>query len=121
MGDEKDRFNEIIAKCWTDPAFKKRFIAEPKKVLAEFGTILPDGFNLKVVENTEDTMHLVLPPAPKRTNELSDGELDSVSGGAGTTVKPAVMTSPTITKLNTFQLATSGSQYTCTMGKECCV
>ena len=119
MADD-NRFGEIISKCWYDAAFKKRFMSEPKKVLAEFGMDLPAGLEVKVVENTDNVMYLTIPPNPKAmAGELSDNQLDAVSGGAGT-IQP--MTSrPMVAKpvTSTFQLATSGTQATCTTGKEC--
>ncbi len=123
MADE-NRFGEIISKCWGDAEFKKRFIADPKKILAEFGMEVPEGLNVKVVENTEDTMYLTLPPAPpKPKGELSDNQLDAVSGGAGNV---AVGTSPTLTARPAYvnltsklKLATSAGLNTCSGGKEC--
>jgi hypothetical protein len=116
---EENRFGEIISKCWGDDAFKKRFLTEPKKVLAEYGMDVPDALNVRVVENTDDTMHLTLParpPKPTGAGELSDNQLDAVSGGAGTAIK----VSPTIIrKLNTMNIATTAAQSTCSKGKEC--
>ena|SRR5687767_10977307 len=119
---DQNRFGEIISKCWFDADFKKRFVAEPKKVLKEFGIDLPDSLNVKVVENTDDTMYLAIPPPPgKKGGELSDAQLDDVSGGAGTI---SVQQTPTITnasylKLRTIQLATSKGLHTCSTGQEC--
>lgn len=120
MADD-NRFGEIISKCWQDAAFKKRFLTEPKAVLAEFGMDLPAGLEVKVVENSDKVMYLTLPPNPKTLGgELSDNQLDAVSGGAGTVKAPATATArPVMSKLTTFQIATSGTQATCTQGKEC--
>jgi hypothetical protein len=118
MADE-NRFGEIISKCWGDAEFKKRFVSDPKKVLAEYGMDVPEGINVKVVENTEDTMYLTLPPKPdwKKGSELSDNQLDAVSGGAGT-IKQL---SPNYTRSLTLKLklATSSGLNTCSQGKEC--
>ena len=40
---------------------------------------MPEGVTVKVVENTAQHFHLVLPPKP--TGNLSDAELDKVAGG----------------------------------------
>lgn len=121
MADD-NRFGEIIAKCWHDAAFKKRFMSEPKKVLAEFGMDLPAGLDVKVVENSDKVMYLTLPPNPKTlSDELSDNQLDAVSGGANVAQvgpTPAVVRQP-YKPLTTFVIATSGTQATCTQGKEC--
>lgn len=120
MADD-NRFGEIISKCWQDAGFKKRFLTEPKAVLAEFGMDLPAGLEVKVVENSDKVMYLTLPPNPKTLGgELSDNQLDAVSGGAGTVKAPVTATArPVLNKLTTFQIATSGTQATCTQGKEC--
>ena len=121
MADE-NRFGEILSKCWYDAAFKKRFMSEPKKVLAEFGMEVPEGLDVKVVENTDKVMYLAIPPAPARPKggELSDNQLDAVSGGAGTTapvLSPTVIKYQTVTR--TIVVATSSGMSTCSTGKEC--
>ena len=60
---------------------KKRLVADPKGVLAEEGIEIEQGYEIKVVEDTEKVSHLVLPPAPP-PGELSESELDGVAGGA---------------------------------------
>jgi len=122
MADE-NRFGEILSKCWYDPAFKKRFLSEPKKVLAEFGMEVPEGLDVKVVENTDKVMYLTIPPAPARPKggELSDNQLDAVSGGAmtatTTVVSPTIIKYQTVTR--TIVVATSSGMNTCSTGKEC--
>jgi hypothetical protein len=118
MADE-NKFGDIVSKCWNDEAFKKRFMSDPKSVLAEHGMAVPEGLNVKVVENTDDLMHITLPPKPAKPGELSDAALDQVSGGAGT-----ITTSPTLQRTNytlitsTIQRATLNQQ-TSTCGKNC--
>jgi hypothetical protein len=121
MADE-NRFGEIVSKCWYDAAFKKRFMSEPKKVLAEFGMPVPEGLDVKVVENTNDTMYLTIPPAPSKPKggELSDNQLDAVSGGVLTSGATVTATRPqyyNITKA--IIVATSTGLTTCSTGKEC--
>src|SRR5687767_16034837 len=119
MADE-NRFGEIISKCWGDADFKKRFVSDPKKVLAEYGMEVPEGINVKVVENTDDTMYLTLPPKPDRSEEsrVGDNQLDAVSGGAGATIKPQhTIAKPTYVRLTTtLKLATSAGLNTCSQG-----
>src|SRR5262249_12785694 len=71
----------ITAKAWSDPAFKKRLMADPAGIAKEFGMPLPAGMQLKVVEDTAQVRHYVLPPRPALA-ELSDEALDQVPGGA---------------------------------------
>ena len=118
-------YGEVIAKCWEDEAFKKRFVEDPESVLAEAGIpveegltykvieapklvkyivlpeenvqasiqdltknilskadksdeILPEGTELRIIQNTEDTRYLILPASPKT---LTQTELQLVFGG----------------------------------------
>ena len=49
----------IIARAWTQPAFKKRLIADGNKAVAEVGLEVP-GLKLVVLENTAKLHHLVV-------------------------------------------------------------
>lgn len=69
----------IVAKAWNDPEFKRRLIKDPKKVLQEEGIDVPDHVEIRVVENTDTVFYLTIPPKP--SDEISDDQLDSVSGG----------------------------------------
>ena len=119
MADDKNRYGELISKCWGDAAFKQRFLTDPKKVLAEFDIEVPAGLDVKVVENTGNMMYLTLPTKPNR-DELSDNQLDAVSGGAGT-LQPVTTVQPVAyTRFSTIIVkATSAGQNTCSGGKEC--
>jgi hypothetical protein len=70
---------KIIARAWRDPAFKAKLLADPHAALKDAGVSVPAGVTVKVVENTDTHVHLVLPPKP--TGDLSDAELDKVAGG----------------------------------------
>lgn len=124
----KEKLAEVYSQCWDDAAFKARFIAEPKAVMAEYGVtydddkdycviecsertitftlpyehikatmeqigkvfietvqdvvefkqIIPAGWNLSFIQNTEDISYLVLPVSPEN---LTPEELEYVSGG----------------------------------------
>ena len=118
-------YGEIVAKCWEDEAYKKRFIADPEGVLTDAGftveegveykvieapknviyavipfegakdaaqllargildkaekdeVIVPEGFEVRIVQNSEDVRNLILPVSPKA---LSKAELEKISGG----------------------------------------
>lgn len=55
----------IVAKAWADEAYKKRLLADPAKVAAEEGLIVPEGVALKLVEAAHRQAWLVLPPKPR--------------------------------------------------------
>ena len=70
-----------IARAWTNADFKAKLLTDPHAALAEVGVEVPPGTTLKVIENTADTQHLVLPVAPDNAGELSIEELEKVAGG----------------------------------------
>jgi hypothetical protein len=59
--EHRKRMAQVVAKAWSDEAFKKRFLSQPKAVLEEYGITLPAEMNVKVVEQTENLMYVVLP------------------------------------------------------------
>ena len=81
MTEERNALTDLFAACWKDDALKARFMADPKTVLAECGIKMPDGIDVNVVENTENTVHITMPMAPGGNPELSDEELSHAAGG----------------------------------------
>ncbi len=71
-----------IARAWRDAAYKAKLLSDPHAALAEEGVEIPVGTTVKVVENTADFQHLVLPVAPDRADELSADELQKVAAGS---------------------------------------
>ena len=82
MTEQNNSFAELFAACWKDDALKARFMADPKAVLAERGIDVPDNMDVKVVENSDNTVHITMPMAPDGHEELSMEELSNVAGGA---------------------------------------
>lgn len=72
------KMSQVIARCWTDDAYKLKLLADPFVVLQARGVEFPDGLVLRAVENTEKVFHLVIPAKP---TDLSDEDLDAVAGG----------------------------------------
>src|SRR5215218_8899624 len=56
-------------------AYRSRAVREPRAVLAEFGTELPEGVAVHVHDSTADLRYLVLPMRPEGTEGLSEDEL----------------------------------------------
>ncbi|MEY4757907.1 MAG: hypothetical protein RJA34_2805 [Pseudomonadota bacterium] len=78
MSDQAKQMQQLIAKCWADAAFKQRLLADPAGTLKAEAIAIPEGLNIKVVENTAQEFTLVI---PARSMELSDEQLDAVAGG----------------------------------------
>ncbi len=72
---------KVITRAWSDADYKARLLDNPHSALAEAGVEIPAGTNVKVVENTADTHHLVLPLAPGNASELSDEDMEKLAGG----------------------------------------
>ena len=81
MTEEKNKLADLFAACWKDDALKARFMADPAAVLKEHGMPVPEGMDVKVVENADNCVHITLPAAPANAPELSDAELASAAGG----------------------------------------
>lgn len=56
-------------------AFRSRIVREPRAVLKEFGTTIPDDVELHVHDSTADLRYMVLPRRPRGTEKLSETEL----------------------------------------------
>jgi hypothetical protein len=83
----------IIAKAWTDPAFKERLKTEPGAVLVEMGVETPEGVEIQVVENTTTKMYLTLPAAPT-PEPLSYEELEAIVSPGGHALEMYTQHSP---------------------------
>lgn len=49
-------------------AYRSRCVREPRAVLSEFGTRIPDGVEVRVHDSTADLRYMVLPMRPKGTD-----------------------------------------------------
>lgn len=58
--------------------YRSRAVREPRAVLAEFGTVLPDDTEIRVLDSTADCRYLVLPRRPAGTEQLSEAELQAL-------------------------------------------
>jgi nitrile hydratase len=56
-------------------AYRARVVREPRAVLAEFGTILPDQVDVRVHDSTAELRYLVLPMRPAGTEGLDEEAL----------------------------------------------
>ena len=56
-------------------AYRSRAVREPRAVLSEFGTTLPDSVEVRVHDSTADMRYLVLPERPAGTEGWSEDRL----------------------------------------------
>ncbi len=59
-------------------AYRARAVREPRKVLTEFGTVLPDDMELIVHDSNADMRYLVLPEPPKNLADMNEVEMESL-------------------------------------------
>lgn len=90
MGDARgngptDGRRRLLERSVEDEGLRRRLLEDPKgTVEQELGAKLPEGIEIRVVEETPETVYLVLPPAvsaSRRGGELSDQELEAVAAG----------------------------------------
>ncbi len=56
-------------------AYRSRAVVEPRAVMREFGTELPEAIEVRVFDSSADMRYLVLPRRPAGTEHLSQDEL----------------------------------------------
>jgi nitrile hydratase alpha subunit len=55
--------------------YRARAVVEPRAVLAEFGTVIPDDVEIRVSDSTSQVRYLVLPKRPEGTESFSEEQL----------------------------------------------
>jgi len=84
-GGRSEMERRLIQRSVEDDGFRHRLIEDPKAVVEqELGSRLPERLRVVTVEESADTIYLVLPSTSMAGAEggaLSDQELESVSGG----------------------------------------
>ena len=78
MNDQSKQYQQLIAKSWADEDFKNQLLADPVTVLKAEGMELPEGVTVNAVEDSAQSLTLVIPAKPE---SLSDNDLGDVSGG----------------------------------------
>ncbi len=58
----RSAFGRLINEAVTNPDTRRRLVHSPKQTLAAAGVTLPEGLNLRILENTDQLIHIVLPP-----------------------------------------------------------
>ena len=74
----------LVQRSMEDEDFRQRLLDDPKgAVEQELGSSLPEGVEVRAVEESAQIIYLVLPSASPlgQGGELSDQELDEVAGG----------------------------------------
>ena len=73
--EQRKTLSLLIANCWSDEDLKQRLLADPEATLKLKGVEIPAGLSVKVLENTKNLYHLVIPLKPA---ELADDDLSKI-------------------------------------------
>src|SRR5687768_5628037 len=74
----------LVQRSLQDEEFRQRLLDDPKGTLEqEIGRGLPEGVQVRVLEESSDTIYLVLPSASVVGGSLSDVALEAVAGASG--------------------------------------
>jgi nitrile hydratase len=57
------------------PAYRSRAVSEPRRVLAEFGMVVPAEREIRVWDSSAELRYMVLPMAPAGAEQLGEDEL----------------------------------------------
>ncbi|MDB6132023.1 MAG: hypothetical protein JWM59_266 [Verrucomicrobiales bacterium] len=72
----------VIGNAARHPEYREALLKDPKKVIeTQLNNRLPEGMEVKVVQETGDTIYLRLPHVITEGSELSDSDLEQVAGG----------------------------------------
>lgn len=84
MGDRAGMERRLIERSLQDDAFRQRLLEDPRAAMEqELGVRLPKEVQVRAVEETADTIYLVLPSTSPvgEGGDLTDQELEAVTGG----------------------------------------
>ncbi len=58
--------------------YRRRVVREPRAVLKEFGTVIPESVSIRVHDSNADMRYVVMPMRPKETEGWSEERLASI-------------------------------------------
>jgi len=75
----------LVERSLEDGDFRRSLLADPRTTTErELGVRLPEEVRVVAVEETADTIYLVLPGVSAANEEISDQELETVAGAGDT-------------------------------------
>jgi hypothetical protein len=73
---------QVVERAAKDERFRQELLTNPRAVLArEYNLHVPETISIRVIEDTADTLTIALPSKQETMLELTDVELEGVSGG----------------------------------------
>ena len=93
---------QLITKAWKDDNFHRELLDDPRAAIEkELNVKLPAGLSLQVHEQSDNVLHLLLPPRPEE-GELSDAQMEQVAGGFNPQPEPPGMSNPTSSSMSNY-------------------
>ena len=62
--EQGKKYAKLIAKVWNDESFKERLLSDSRTVLEAEGITVPPGVEVKVVEQTDSQIYMIIPIKP---------------------------------------------------------
>lgn len=75
--------NNAVKKAATDSDYRELCLTDPQKALREIGFANAKDFSIQFVDNAGADYTVVIPDLPELSNELSEEQLEAISGGSG--------------------------------------
>ncbi|MEH6415526.1 nitrile hydratase subunit alpha [Pseudomonas sp. CGJS7] len=79
---------------YKDAPYRSRVVREPRSVLAEFGTVVPDSKEVKVLDSNVEVRYFIMPQRPAGSEDMTENELAALitrDSMVGVTVLPPVV------------------------------
>ena len=73
-------YGKLVAAAWADEGIKQRLMESPKELLNEYGLPVPEGVEIRMIEDTAKIKHLILPEKPTNLSieDVSEKEAAAV-------------------------------------------
>jgi nitrile hydratase subunit alpha len=66
----------VQPRWYKSPEYRARVVVEPRRVLAEFGLLVPDETEIRVWDSTAETRYMVVPQPPEGSDGRTAAELE---------------------------------------------
>ncbi|MFJ4064362.1 nitrile hydratase subunit alpha [Pseudomonas sp. NPDC089996] len=79
---------------YKDAPYRSRVVREPRSVLAEFGTVVPESKEVKVLDSNVEVRYFIMPQRPVGSDGMTESELAALitrDSMVGVTVLPSVV------------------------------
>ncbi len=79
----RGQIQDLLSKFATKtPSYRAALLKNPRAVIeGQLNNKLPANIKVRAVEDTADTIHVIVPYVPKKGAELGDAALEMVAGG----------------------------------------